>query len=192
MNTTICFWAQDHPLHEEYHNTSWGVPVHDDRVLFEYLILEGAQAGLNWLTILKKRDGYREVFDGFDPKIAANYTDTALEFKLQNPDIIRNRLKVFSVRKNAQAFLKIQTQHGSFSNFLWSFVDDKPIQNNFKKHTDIPASTEVSERISKALKKEGMTFVGPTIMYAYMQAIGMVNDHTTDCYRHQIVANMST
>ncbi len=159
------------------------MPVYDDRKLFEMLILEGAQAGLSWETVLKKREGYRKALKNFDVQKCAKMSDTELEALLQNPEIIRNRLKIFSVRKNALAFIEIQKEFGSFSNYLWKFVDNKPIMNNFTSPSQIPAKTEISDKISKDLKKRGMSFVGSTIIYAYMQAVGLVNDHTADCYK---------
>lgn len=176
-----CFWAGDEKIYQDYHDYEWGVPVHDDRKLFEMLILEGAQAGLSWITILKRREGYRQVFDHFDWKINAAYTDEELEEKLLDSRIIRNRLKVFSVRSNAVAFQKVQDEFGSFDAFIWSFVEGKSIDNKIKERNEILATSSVSDAISKVLKKRGFKFVGSTIVYAYMQAIGMVNDHFTDC-----------
>jgi DNA-3-methyladenine glycosylase I len=178
-----CTWATKEVFHA-YHDDEWGVPVHDDNRHFEMLVLEGAQAGLSWETILKKRDAYRDAFYGFDPKACAELTDDYLESLLKNPGIIRNRLKVFSVRKNAIAFLEIQKALGSFDAYIWGFVGGKPIVNAFKSLKEIPPSTEVSDAISKNLKKRGMSFVGTTIVYAYMQAIGMVNDHEVRCFRY--------
>ncbi len=169
----------------EYHDKEWGVPVWDDATLFEFLVLEGAQAGLSWITILRKRDSYRQLFDNFDAHKVARYSDTKLEKLLTNPGIIRNRLKVFGARKNARAFLEIQAIRGSFAEYIWDFVDGEPIQNNWKSLRDVPATSPVSDRLSKDMKKRGFTFVGSTIMYAHMQATGMVNDHTVDCFRHQ-------
>lgn len=165
-----------------YHDTEWGVPAHDDRHLFEMLILEGAQAGLSWETILKRRDGYRKAFHNFDPRKVALMTDQELEALRQNPDIIRNRLKIYSARQNAQSFLQIQKEFGSFDRYVWSFVKGKPIKNSWRALKDIPCKTAESDALSKDLKKRGMTFVGSTIIYAYMQAIGMVNDHITECW----------
>jgi DNA-3-methyladenine glycosylase I len=173
------------PLYQDYHDNQWGVPLHDDRELFEMLILEGAQAGLSWITILKKRAHYKKVFHDFDVQKVANMTDKQLEKLLLDPGIIRNRLKVYGTRKNALATLQLIQETGTLDNYLWSWVDHKPIINKFKKHSEIPNSTPLSEKISKDLKKRGFTFVGPTIIYAYMQAIGMVNDHTIDCDFHQ-------
>lgn len=181
-----CLWANDTSNdYIAYHDNEWGVPVHDDRTHFEFLILEGAQAGLSWSTILKKRNGYREAFAGFDPAIVAGYTDSKIEELLQNPGIVRNRLKVKSAVQNAQQFLKIQDKFGSFDAYIWRFVDDKPIINQWKSLSDVPAKTDVSDRISKDLKKRGFNFVGSTIIYAYMQACGLVNDHTVDCFRYR-------
>lgn len=170
-------------LYALYHDHEWGISVYDDQVLFEFLILEGAQAGLNWETILKKREGYKNAFHDFDPQKVAKMSDQALESLLTNPDIIRNRLKVFSVRKNARVFIDIQTEFGSFSNYVWGFVDGHPVTNHYENLNDLPAETATSRQLSKDLKKRGMTFVGPTIMYAYMQAIGMVDDHLSWCWK---------
>ncbi len=179
-----CEWAGTDPDYINYHDTEWGVPVHDDRLLFEFLILEGAQAGLSWLTVLRKRDNYRAAFDNFDPVKVAAYDEKKQAELLQNPGIIRNRLKVQSAVRNARAFLQIQEEFGSFDNYIWGFVDGKPIVNRWKKMSDLPASTPLSDRISKDLKKRGFNFVGSTIVYAFMQAVGIVNDHTTDCFRY--------
>jgi len=175
-----CEWVSDDPLYIEYHDEEWGRPVRDDRHLFEMLILEGAQAGLSWITVLKKRARYKEVFFDFDVEKVAAMTDAQLDVILQDAGVIRNRLKVYGTRKNALAVLEL-TKEQSLSDYLWGWVDGKPIVNSFKKLSDVPASTPLSEKISKDLKKRGFTFVGPTIIYAFMQAVGMVNDHTTDC-----------
>lgn len=169
-------------FYAEYHDNEWGIPVHDDRHLFEMLILEGAQAGLSWETILKRREAYREAFHQFDPMKVAAMKDEELNKLLLNDKIIRNRLKVYSARKNADVFLKIQKEFGSFDQYLWSFVNGKTIINHWESFEKIPTSTDESIALSKDLKKRGMTFVGPTIIYAYMQAVGLVNDHTTDCW----------
>jgi len=180
-----CQWAGDDPLYVAYHDEEWGMPVHDDRELFELLILEGAQAGLSWITILRKREGYRQAFDNFDVKKVAAYDEARREAQRNDPGIIRNKLKIKSAVQNAQAFLRVQEAFGSFDAYIWNFVDHKPILNAWQTMSDIPASTPLSEQISKDLKKRGFNFVGPTIVYAYMQSIGMVNDHTTDCFRYQ-------
>jgi len=177
-----CRWCGDIPIYIDYHDNEWGRPVHDDRKLFEMLILEGAQAGLSWITVLKKREAYREAFDGFDPAKVALYDDAKIEELLQNTGVIRNRMKLASAVSNAKGFLSIQEKYGSFDKFIWGYVDYKPIVNRFAKIEDMPASTPVSDRISKDLKKMGMNFVGPTIIYSFMQATGMVNDHLTDCF----------
>jgi DNA-3-methyladenine glycosylase I len=169
----------------DYHDKEWGVPRLDDASLFEMLVLEGAQAGLAWITVLRKREGYRELFDGFDANRIARYTDRKLDKLLLDPRIIRNRLKVYGTRQNARAFLAVQEEVGSFSDYIWRFVDHRPIQNNWRSLREVPATTAVSDRISGDLKKRGFTFVGSTIIYAHMQATGMVNDHTTDCYRRR-------
>ena len=166
----------------EYHDMQWGVPVYEDNILFEFLLLESAQAGLSWTTILKKREGYRKAFYGFDPVLVANMTDEELEKLCYNPDIIRNRLKIMSARKNARAFLKIQEKYGSFSDYLWGYVDGKPLVNTPKTLQDVPVTTPISDGLSKDLKSYGMSFVGSTIMYAYMQAVGIVNDHIENCW----------
>lgn len=179
-----CGWVGvGKPFYEEYHDTEWGVPVHDDRKHFEMLILEGAQAGLSWETILKKRAAYRRAFKEFDPVKVARMGDAALEKLLGDAGIVRNRLKVFGARRNALAFLDIQKEFGSFDAYVWRFVGGKPIQGRRKTLRDVPATTAESDALSKDLKKRGMTFVGSTIIYAYMQAIGMVNDHVADCWR---------
>lgn len=168
----------------EYHDIEWGIPKHDDQFLFEMLILEGAQAGLSWETILNKREGYRAAFHGFDPLKVAAMTDDELQERLLNPNIVRNKLKVFAARKNAIAFLKIQQEFGSFDAYLWAYVGGKQQLNHWDEFAQVPVSTPTSEALSKDLKKWGMTFVGPTIMYAYMQSVGMVDDHLTDCWRY--------
>ena len=186
-----CGWCGDDSLYVAYHDEEWGVPVFDDRTLFEFLILEGAQAGLSWSTILKKREGYRAAFDGFDPEIVARYDERKLAELLADPGIVRNRLKVASAVSNAQAFLTVQEERGSFSDYLWAFVDGTPIQNDWRTLAEIPAKTPLAETISKDLKKRGFRFVGPTIVYAHMQATGMVNDHLVDCYRYPEIKAVS-
>jgi len=185
-----CEWAGDDPLYVSYHDEDWGVPVHDDHKLFEFLILEGAQAGLSWITILRKRESYREAFDQFDPEKVARYDEARIAALLENPGIIRNRLKVRSAVQNARAFLKVQEEFGSFDRFIWGFVDHQPIVNRWEKMSDLPASTPLSEQISKEMKKRGFNFVGPTIIYAHMQATGMVNDHTVDCFRYKEIQGL--
>jgi DNA-3-methyladenine glycosylase I len=181
-----CKWAEGtFDEYIAYHDEEWGVPVHDDRTHFEFLILEGAQAGLSWSTILKKREGYREAFAGFDPEIVAGYSASKIEELLQNPGIVRNRLKVKSAVQNARQFLKIQEEFGSFDAYIWQFVDHTPVINHWKSLSEVPAKTDVSDRISKDLKKQGFNFVGSTIIYAHMQACGLVNDHTTNCFRYR-------
>jgi DNA-3-methyladenine glycosylase I len=171
-------------FYAEYHDKEWGVPSHDDKHLFEMLILEGAQAGLSWETILKRREGYRKAFHHFDPQKVASMTDEDLISLLQNPNIIRNRLKVFGTRQNARVFLQIQKEYGSFDHYVWQFVGGKALTNPRKQLKDIPVTIPQSNALSKDLKKRGMTFVGPTIIYAFMQAVGLVNDHLTDCWRY--------
>jgi len=184
MATERCNWCGDDPLYVAYHDEEWGVPVYDDRTLFEFLILEGAQAGLSWSTILKKREGYRAAFDGFDPAIVARYDERKTAELLADAGIVRNRLKVASAVSNAQAFLAAQEEHGSFSNYIWAFVDGAPIQNEWRALAEIPARTPLAKTISKDLKERGFRFVGPTIVYAHMQATGMVNDHIVSCFRY--------
>ncbi|MDX1591501.1 MAG: DNA-3-methyladenine glycosylase I [Balneolaceae bacterium] len=186
MSLNRCQWAADaFDEYITYHDEEWGVPVHDDRTHFEFLILEGAQAGLSWSTILKKRDNYLKAFSGFDPAAVAKYDDRKMEELLQNPGIVRNRLKVKSAVQNARHFLEIQDEFGSFDSYIWNSVDGKPIINHWKSLSELPAKTDLSDKISKDLKKRGFNFVGSTIIYAYMQACGLVNDHTVDCFRHQ-------
>ena len=177
-----CTWASRTPLETLYHDHEWGVPQHDDRVLFEFLVLEGAQAGLSWSTILAKRENYREALDGFDPARIARYTDARIEKLMLNAGIVRNRLKLLSCRTNARAFLAVQKEFGSFDAYLWKFVRGKPIDNRFRQAGEVPARTELSDRISKDLLKRGFKFVGSTIIYAYMQAVGLVNDHLPGCW----------
>lgn len=186
-----CEWCGSDPLYVAYHDQEWGNPVHDDQLLFEFLILEGAQAGLSWLTILKKRENYREAFDAFDPQIVANYTNNDVERLMADMGIVRNRLKIESAIKNAQGILKIQEEFGSFDAYLWAYVNGTPIVNRWDSLEDIPVKTEISEMMSKDLKKRGFNFVGPTICYAFMQAIGMVNDHTIDCFKYEEIKNLT-
>ncbi len=178
-----CNWASN-DLNIPYHDTEWGVPLHDDQDLFEFLILEGAQAGLSWDTILRKRDNYREAFDNFDPTKVAKYSDVKCAKLLLDEGIIRNRLKIASAVQNAKAFLVVQKEFGTFDKYIWSFVGSKPIEGKREEMVDVPAKTEISDALSKDLKKRGFNFVGSTIMYAFMQATGMVNDHTTSCFRY--------
>jgi DNA-3-methyladenine glycosylase I len=182
-----CPWASKNALDAKYHDEEWGVPVHDDRTLFEFLILEGAQAGLSWSTILNKRENYRKAFANFDVKKVAKFDEKKIAALLQNEGIVRNRLKVAGTVKNAIAFIAVQKEFGSFDKYIWSFVAGKPIQNKPRTSADVPAKTEISDAMSKDLKKRGFTFVGSTICYAFMQATGMVNDHLVDCPRHAAV-----
>lgn len=186
-----CKWATKNKLEEKYHDTEWGVPIYDDRLLFEFLILEGAQAGLSWITVLAKREHYRKVFDNFDANKIVKYNQQKIDELLRDTGIIRNKLKINSVISNAKAFLEIQKEHGSFSKFIWNFVDGKPIQNKWKTFEEVPAKTEISDLMSKTLKKKGFKFIGSTICYAFMQAVGMVNDHTTDCFRYNEIKKMA-
>ena len=186
-----CTWAEGVSLaYIEYHDTEWGVPVHDDRVQFEFLVLEGAQAGLSWSTILNKREGYRQAFAGFDPVEVARFTPKRIEKLLTDPAIVRNRLKVESAVSNARAFLAVQEEFGSFSGYIWDFVDGAPIQNRFRRDADIPATSAESDTLSKDLKQRGFKFVGSTIIYAHMQATGLVNDHVVGCFRHKPCAQL--
>ena len=184
-----CDWANRSELEQSYHDLEWGVEIHDDRTLFEFLVLEGAQAGLSWSTILKKRVAYRRAFDNFDARKISNYSEKTVSRLLANPEIIRNRLKINTAVTNARAFLKVQEEFGSFDRYIWQFVKGKPIRNSWQTMTDIPASTPESVAMSKDLKKRGFKFVGPTICYAFMQAVGMVNDHVVDCFRYRELKN---
>jgi DNA-3-methyladenine glycosylase I len=180
-----CSWPGEDPLYQHYHDTEWGVPVRSDRKLFEFLILEGAQAGLSWITVLRKREAYRAAYDNFDWNKIAAYDAKKLEALMHNPGIIRNRLKVKAAVTNAKAFIKVREEFGTFSKYIWSFLGGKPVQNEWKTMKEVPAVTELATQISKDLKKRGFTFVGPTIIYAHMQATGMVNDHVTGCFRYK-------
>jgi DNA-3-methyladenine glycosylase I len=185
-----CAWSGDDILLHKYHDKEWGVPVHNDRKLFEFLILEGMQAGLSWITILKKRDAFREAFDNFDYTRVSRFNKIKIDRLMDNPGIIRNRMKLNATVTNAQAFLRVREEFGTFNRYIWDFVDNTPIQNARRGHKEIPAKTELAETLSKDLKKRGFSFVGPTIVYAHMQATGMVNDHTTDCFRYQEVEKL--
>jgi DNA-3-methyladenine glycosylase I len=187
---TRCAWAGSDPTYVGYHDTEWGVPVGDDRTLFEFLVLEGAQAGLSWITILRKRDAYRKAFASFDAKKVARFDEAKIAALLEDPGIVRNRLKVASAVKNAKAFLAVQKEFGSFSDYQWAFVGGQPLQPRRKAMKDIPPRSDVSDALSKDLKKRGFNFVGSTIIYAHMQAVGMVNDHVVDCFRHREVAKL--
>jgi len=180
-----CEWANGSELEQSYHDNEWGVAVHDDRSLFEFLILEGAQAGLSWSTILKKREGYRKAFDNFDVQNISRYSEDDIARLLVNPEIIRNKLKINATITNARAFLQVQDQFGSFDHYIWQFVHGRTIQNSWEKTMDIPSRTPESEAMSKDLRKRGFTFVGTTICYAFIQAVGMVNDHVVDCFRYE-------
>ncbi|SRR6266496_2242465 len=193
MNTTRCDWVNpDDPLMLHYHDCEWGVPVHDDRRHFEFLVLEAAQAGLSWSTVLRKREGYRRAFSGFDPAEVARYTAKRIEKLLSNPEIIRNRLKIESAVRNAKAFLAIQESYGSFDAYCWRFVDGRPKLNRWMSMREIPATSAESDAFSKDLKQRGFSFVGPTVIYAHMQAVGLVNDHLVACYRHREVQQLHT
>jgi DNA-3-methyladenine glycosylase I len=185
-----CEWLTDDEIYLEYHDKEWGVPIYDDHVLFEMLILEGSQAGLSWITILKRRETYRKAYDNFDPEKMAKWTDIKIQKLLKDPGIIRNRLKVAAAKQNAQVYLQVINDHGTFKNFIWSFIGDKPKTNYWKTISEIPATTKESDTMSKALKKKGFKFVGSTICYAFMQAVGMVNDHITTCYRYEEIKTL--
>ncbi|MGD8576308.1 MAG: DNA-3-methyladenine glycosylase I [Thiohalophilus sp.] len=187
-----CGWAGPDQIYIDYHDHEWGVPLYDDQRLFEFLILEGAQAGLSWITILKKREAYRKALQNFDVEKIARFSRTKIERLMQNSSIIRNRLKIEATIQNARSFLTVQEQYGSFSDYIWQFVDGRPVQNKWKTDKQVPASTRQSETMSKELKRLGFRFVGPTICYAYMQATGMVNDHITRCYRHEQIAKLGS
>lgn len=187
MEKTRCPWCGTDPLYIKYHDTEWGVPVYDDHKLFEFLMLETFQAGLSWITVLRKRENFRQAFDDFDYKKIANYTQEKVATLLQDAGIIRNKLKVNATITNAQAFIKIQEEFGSFSAYIWAFTSGKPIVNTFKTIDQVPANTPLSDRLSKDLKKRGFKFVGTTVVYAHMQATGMVNDHLVDCFRYKQV-----
>ena len=185
-----CAWPGDDPVYQRYHDKEWGVPLHNDRKLFEFLVLEGAQAGLSWITVLKKRPNFRKAFDKFDYKKVANYKERKIRELLNDAGIIRNRLKIRSAVQNAQAFIEVRKEFGTFDNYIWGFVNGKPIQNTWKSLKEIPAKTALSDLISKDLKKRGFSFVGSTIVYSHMQATGMVNDHVVDCFRHKEVKRL--
>lgn len=188
---TRCPWSGTEDIYVRYHDDEWGVPVHDDRKLFEFVLLEGAQAGLSWLTILKRREGYRKAFAGFDPAKVARFDAKKQAALLQDAGIIRNRAKVESAVKNARAFLALQEEFGSFDAYQWRFVDGQPVQNAWKEQKQVPATSPVSDAMSKDMKKRGFSFVGSTILYAHMQAVGMVNDHLVSCFRHREVARLA-
>jgi DNA-3-methyladenine glycosylase I len=181
----VCPWCEGvSDAYREYHDNEWGVPLHDDHGQFEFLILEGAQAGLSWSTVLHKRDGYRKAFAGFDPDKVSRFSQRKIDALIANPAIIRNRLKIHSAVTNARAFLEVREQYGSFDDYIWSFVDGNPVQNRWRSQSDVPATSKASDALSKDLKKKGFKFVGSTIIYAHMQATGMVNDHIVSCHRH--------
>jgi len=186
-----CTWCGSDALYIAYHDDEWGIPIHDDSLLFEFLILEGAQAGLSWITILRKRENYRKAFHDFDHERIAKYTDTDVNRLLADPGIVRNRLKIESVIKNARGVIKIQEEFGSLDSYLWRYVEDTSKQNDWKSMADLPAKTDISEMMSKDLKKRGFNFVGPTICYAFMQAAGLVNDHTSDCFRYEEIKKLT-
>ncbi len=187
MDKKRCSWCGKDPLYVAYHDTVWGVPVYDDAMLFEFLLLETFQAGLSWITVLRKRENFRIAFDGFDYKKIATYDNNKFEELIHNAGIIRNKLKIKAAITNAQAYLEVQEEFGSFSNYMWGFTSGKPIKNSWRSITDVPATTALSDQISKDLKKRGFKFVGSTVVYAHMQAVGMVNDHVTDCFRYNEV-----
>lgn len=180
-----CAWCGDDEIYRAYHDDEWGIPLHDDRLLFEFLVLEGAQAGLSWITILKKRENYRKAFESFDCEKVANFSQDDIDRLMGDTGIVRNSRKIKSAIQNARAVIAIKKEYGSFDSYIWSFADDSPQQNEWKSMDEIPAETELSKKMSKDLKKRGFNFVGPTICYAFMQAVGMVNDHTRDCFRYE-------
>jgi len=188
---TRCAWAGEDPLYQRYHDREWGVPLHSDKKLFEFLSLEGMQAGLSWITVLRKREAFRQAFDGFDYNIVANYDSGKIEELINNSAIIRNKLKINAAVTNARAFLEVRREFGTFNRYIWGFVDNLPIQNTWTSLQEVPAKTLLAEELSKDLKMRGFSFVGPTIVYAHMQATGMVNDHTTDCFRHAEVRGLA-
>tara|TARA_R100000935_G_scaffold27288_1_gene47393 strand:- start:67038 stop:67619 length:582 start_codon:yes stop_codon:yes gene_type:complete len=192
MEKQRCWWCGDDPLYVAYHDTEWGVPVKDDEKLFEFLILETFQAGLSWITVLRKRENFRKAFDDFNYKKIARYSEAKVQELLQDAGIIRNKLKVRATITNAQEFMKVQEEFGSFSDYIWSFVDGKPIQNSLQNKSEVQANTPLSDALSKDLKKRGFKFVGTTVVYAHMQATGMVNDHLTDCFRYEEVKLLGT
>lgn len=186
-----CSWCLGDKLYQRYHDKEWGTPLHNDRKLFEFLVLEGAQAGLSWITVLKKRQAYKQAFDNFDFNKVAGYDERKIKSLLNNPGIIRNELKIRSAIRNAGAFIEVRKEFGTFDKYIWQFVDGRPIQNHWKKSSEIPAKTTLSDKISRDLKQRGFNFVGATIVYAHLQATGMVNDHTTDCFRHEEIKALS-
>jgi len=188
---TRCEWGNSSDIYQKYHDEEWGTPVYDDQKLFEFLVLESAQAGLSWITILKRREGYRKAFSNFDPFLVSKYDEKDVETLMQDTGIIRNRLKIEAAINNARAFLKIQEEFGSFSNYMWGFVGNKPLVNHFEKLSDIPAKTELSELISKDMKKRGFKFLGATVVYSHLQATGLVNDHLVYCYRHGEISSQN-
>ncbi len=190
-HTKRCIWVKDDPIYIDYHDKEWGVPIFDERLLFEFLLLEGAQAGLSWITILKRRDNYRSSFDHFDAKKIAHYNADKFKKLLTNPGIIRNRLKIQAAMTNAEAYLNVKKEFKSFTDYIWQFVEGKPIDNHWKSFKQVPASTAISDKMSKDLKQRGFKFVGSTICYAFMQAVGMVNDHTTDCFRYSEIKKIN-
>jgi len=185
VSVSRCAWAGGDALYVEYHDREWGVPVHDDRRLFEFIVLEGAQAGLSWITILRKRENYRRAFSDFDPEKVSRFNRRSVERLMRDAGIVRNRLKIEAAIANARAFLEVQAEHGSFDRFMWDFVDGRPIVNRWRTMQQVPATSPVSDAMSRELKRRGFRFVGSTICYAHMQAVGMVNDHVTSCFRHR-------
>jgi DNA-3-methyladenine glycosylase I len=183
-------WNTTNPLYIRYHDEEWGVPLHDDNKIFEFLVLEGFQAGLSWRLILERREAFMQAFNGFDPKKVASYTESHIESLMNNPNVVRNRSKILAAVTNAKKFIEIQKEFGTFDNYIWQFVDGKPINNSFQELADLPAKTKISETISRELKKRGFQYVGPTICYAFMQAIGLVNDHLTSCFRYEEIRKL--
>lgn len=183
-NMKRCDWCGDDPLYVKYHDEEWGIPVHDDKIHFEFLVLESAQAGLSWITVLKKRENYREAYDGFDPAKVAKYDDSKVEELLSNIGVIRNRKKIEASINNAKCFLEIQKEFGSFNRYIWGFIDNKPVKNSWEYISEVPATSELSDTVSKELRKRGFKFLGSTIIYAYLQATGLINDHLVGCIKH--------
>lgn len=181
----MCPWCLSEPIYRDYHDSEWGLPVYDDKKQFEFLVLESAQAGLSWITILKRREGYRRLYDGFDPNKVAEYDEAKIQQMLADPGIIRNRKKIEASVNNAKRFLEVQEEFGSFCSYIWGFVNGKPLVNNFKEFSQVPANTSLSDTVAIDLKKRGFTFLGSTILYAHMQATGLINDHLTGCFRHK-------
>jgi len=191
MTIKRCYWCEGDELYKNYHDKEWGVPIFNDKILFEFLVLETFQSGLSWITILRKRENFRLVFDNFNPEKIAQYSNKKIEALLQNPKIIRNKAKILATINNAKAFLEIQKKEGSFAKYIWSFVDGKPIQNNFKTSKEIPVTNDLAQKVAKDLKQKGFKFIGPIVIFSHMEATGMMNNHITSCFRHKEVKNIN-